>query len=156
MAFPGRLLWAGRARGREGCVGEKGRGIWDLCKGQWKEQVAWPMEATKRLLFQKGPGRKTAPTPGIRRRTQEVAEKPKGHREHSEATQRPAVVGSCYHPGSGGTGGKRGDATRAQMGAGSTQKMQPLPGTRPKPAKGEKKCQLHPSSCAPVSYMCLH
>lgn len=37
------------------------------------------MEATKRLLFQKGPGRKTAPTPGIRRRAQEVAEKPKGH-----------------------------------------------------------------------------
>lgn len=80
----------------------------------------------------------------------------KAQRAPSEATQRPAMVGSCYRPGSGGTGGKRGDATRAQMGAGSTQKMQLLPGTRLKPAKGEKKCQLLPSSCVPVSYVCLH
>lgn len=65
------------------------------------------MEATKRLLFQKGPGRKIAATPGTRRRAQEVAEKPEGHPGHRRATQRAAVVGSCYS-GSGGSIGEEG------------------------------------------------
>lgn len=47
-----RLLWAGRARGRERCLDEKCRGILDLCEGEQKGQVALPMEVTKRPLSQ--------------------------------------------------------------------------------------------------------
>lgn len=83
---------------------DKCRGVLHLCRGREKEQMAWPVYVTERKpAHQKGADGKTEPTPGSWCRVSEVREKLKGHLGDSGATLRSAAVGSCSHPGPGGT-----------------------------------------------------
>lgn len=66
--------------------------------------MAWPVYVTERKpVHEKGADGKTEPTPGSWRRVSEVREKLNGHLGESGATLRSAAVGSCSHPGPGGT-----------------------------------------------------